>query len=326
MELETVGVTETKDVAFHPPIESDPEVVGTMSMAVLKMGDYYDALCRELHKPDVPEPVLYSVLGFVTSPNGVDFERSGIIPLRPGERPDSWDRLAVEDPTVVVTQMDGMNKYHVFHTAVRPVPGGVETAIQLATGPSLDKIGDKKLILTPQDVKAELGRVDMVKEPEFFMAKDGRWFMIYEFADGEKSRIAMARSVGGNVEGPYREHRLLFDIREGKWDSQHVSPGPIFATSRGDIFMFYNGRGPKNPEDQTPTWAIGCAIIDSARGGVLLRSDKPLITPPGEIGPNNQLIAFANSLVKEEGRTTQSLYYTIADRRSAVATVDVSSI
>src|SRR3972149_1141679 len=318
-----VGVKETQNVTFNPSIESDPEVVGAMSMAVLRIEDYYEALYRELHRPNVSEPVLYSALGFVTSPNGIDFERSGIVALSPDKRPDSWDRLAVEDPTVVVVQTEKGNKYHVFHTAVRPVSVGVETAIQLATGPSLDKIGDRKLVLTPQDVKTELGKVNMVKEPEFFMTKDGDWLMIYEFADNERSRIAMARSTGKNVEGPYKGHRLLFDVREDKWDSQHVSPGPIFATSRGDIFIFYNGRGPRSPEDQTPTWAVGCAIIDPVRESIFQRSEKPLIIPPGEIGPDNQLIAFANSLVKEEGGVTQNLYYTIADRRSAVATVDV---
>lgn len=312
-----IGVKETNDVTFTPEIgKEDPETLGAMSMAVVKINDYYSTLFRELHQPEAPQPILESVLAFASSKNGVDFERSGVVALRPTKKPESFDRLAVEDPTIV--KMDGI--YYVFHTAVRPASGrGVETAIQLASGKSLENIGNKRIILTPQDVKVDLGSVNMVKEPEFFQLPDGSWTMIYEFADFEKSRIAIATSK--NLTGPYSGHRILLDTRSDFWDSQHTSPGPLFSTSRRDICMFYNGRGARNELDQTPTWAIGYVIIDTKTGAISNRSETPIIRPPNEIGPDNQLIAFANSLVQEGDRRIQTLYYTIADKRSACARI-----
>lgn len=321
MEIE---VKEIKDITFHPEIGlTDTRERGAMSMAVIKAGgmieDYYQALYRHLYQPKTDQPVLESVLAFASSQNGTDFTRSGVFPVEPTRESGNWDQLAVEDPTIVKVD----NVYYVFHTAVRSKSGGegVETAIQLATGKSLKELGNKTLILTPKDAARSLReeKGDMVKEPEFFQQKDGKWLMIYEFANGQTSRIAVA--TGQKLEGPYTDHRILFDPREGKWDSQHTSPGPIITTPQGDLCIFYNGRGPRNDVDQTPTWAIGYAIIDGSTGEIKVRADKPIIIPPIniEVGPGGQLIAFANSIVEGNNEKTQTLFYTLADQHSARA-------
>jgi len=316
-----IGVKDTKDIKFIPEIGAqDLRERSAMSMAVIKeagalVSDYYKALYRHLYQPESKQPVLESVLAFASSDNGVDFRRSGVIPVKPSKTPESFDQLAVEDPTIVV--VDGV--YRVFHTAVKPSGRGVTTAIQMVIGPSLENLGNKKIILTPQDVRQELGTVDMVKEPEFFKLKDGTWIMIYEFADRQKSRVAIAQSK--DLEGPYRKHRILLDTREDMWDSQHVSAGPLFTTSFNDICILYNGRGPLSASDQIPTWSIGYAVLDAKTLGIKVRSDSPFIRPPSEIGPGNQLIAFANSLIREGDRRIQTLYYTIADKRSACARI-----
>lgn len=312
-----ISVESTQNVKFNYDSKNNPEIIGTMSMAVNLMGQHYQGLYRELHQQENENnnPIRYSVLGFASSENGVDFTRSKIIALSPTLLDKNRDRLAVEDPTIVT--VDG-EKY-VFYSAVEPKKNneeGVLVSIGMVKGQTLKALNqnDRKIILTPEKVGGQLNRkVDMVKEPEFIRTKDGKWLMIYEFGSDGVSRIGMAESK--TLTGDYQKHRVLINPREGSWDSQHVSPGPIITTSRGDLLMFYNGRGPKNAQDQTPTWAIGSVIIDLSGGSLLERSEQPVIRPPEEIGPDGQLIAFANSVVEKK----QMLYYTAADKRMIVA-------
>jgi predicted GH43/DUF377 family glycosyl hydrolase len=319
-----IGVDKTENVTFSPAIEKNPEIAAAMSMAVISMEGYYDALYRQVTKAKPGELIPESVIAFASSPNGVDFARSGVIPLKPTSEVNSIDRLAVEDPTIV--KLDG--KYYVFHSAVSPkVSGeGVQVAIQVVEGDSLGHLGtDKKILFTPKDVQDSLGeKVDMVKEPEFYFGKDGLWHIIYEHTGRGKSEIATAESP--TLTGKYKNHRPLLETRENAWDSQHLSPGPLLCTSSGDILMFYNGCSPKSSLDKTPTWSIGHVIIDGKTGAISNRADSPIIRPPDEIGPGNQLISFANSITSTEGNKTNRLYYTVADTRSAVASIFVNGI
>lgn len=317
----SISLIETHDVNFSPDFKANPEIIAAMSMAVVKTEDYYQTLYRQVQKKD-NQPIPESVLAFASSQNGVDFTRSGTISLQPSREKNSEDILAVEDPTIV--ELDG--KKYIFCTAVKPKEGneGVLTAIEVVSGIDLQNIDDnKQIVIRPSDVEKEMNRnVDMVKEPEFIRLHDNTWIILYEFADGQKSRIGIAQST--NLIGPYRNHRLLMDTRDQGWDCQHISPGPIMKTSGGDIIMLYNGRGPKNINDQTPMWSIGSVIIDPNKGSLVegTRSEKPIIVPPEEIGPNNQLIAFSNSIISKE----QILYYTVADKRSKVAKLFFNNI
>lgn len=314
-----IGVEGIRDIKItNLPEGGEVEVVGTMSMAVEKIEGYYQSLYRELHRPKVEQPILHSVLSFAWGKDGIDFERSGVA-VYPGVEPESIDRLAVEDPTIVKDN----GQYYVFHSAVKPRERGVSVAIQMVKGKSLESLDPgKNLILLPETVGKEMGieDVDMVKEPEFFLDREGQWNMIFEFTGQGRSHLGIA--VSRSLEGPYKNFRKLFEQRPAAWDSIHLSPGPIIPTPSGDFLMFYNGCGAKSETDKTPTWGIGYAIIDSARGNILQRSDLPIIRPPEEIGPGNQLISFANSVVTESG--FQKLYYTIADKRSAVASLAVN--
>lgn len=305
----------THDIRFSP--DFGQEVKAAMSMAVIKTNEYYkyQALFRQVYEQEKGKEVSPSVLAFVSSINGVDFENSGIISLIPSGKEEDRDGVAVEDPTIMIVD----NQINVFHTSVEQKPNGKYfTSIGWVKGNNLEQldVSNRKLILTPESAGLALKmNVNMVKEPEFILTKDGRWRMIYEVADGKTSRIAIAEA--NKLTGPYYHHRLLIDTRENKWDSQHVSPGPILKTSRGDLIMFYNGRGDYNELDKTPTWKIGYVMIDAKSGNVIegTRSNDAIIIPPKEIGPDGQLIAFANSIIQGE----QYLYYTVADKRSRVA-------
>ena len=108
-----IGVADTEPVVFSPSIEKEnPEISAAMSMAVVSMQGYYDALYRQVSKPKDGEVIPESVIAFVSSDNGVDFARSGVIPLKPTHEVNSIDRIAVEDPTIV--QLD--SKFYVFHS------------------------------------------------------------------------------------------------------------------------------------------------------------------------------------------------------------------
>lgn len=327
MEIDVRGI---KDVTFKPDFEANPEIIAALSMGVVKVEDYYQALLRqvqlksgqilnkngELTQGRVPE----SVLAFVMSDDGVNFDRSGVIALKPSVEPGANDHMAVEDPTIV--QADG--RFFVFHSAVKEKSGGgVTVSMQVATGDSLSELGEKQVVLRPEEVGRALGRdVDMIKEPEFIKMKNGVWRVFYEVAGEGKSRIATAESQ--SLLGPYKDHRILIDTREGGFDSKHVSPGPVMLTSDGDVLMFYNGCGNKSPMDETEKWSIGTVIID-ANHGVLehTRMDRPIIVPPSDLGYSGKLVAFASSLVSESGHE-QKLYYHVADQRVRVARLGVS--
>jgi len=318
-----IEVRNIEKVKFTPTIEDDPEIQAAMSMAVTSMGNYYEALYRQVSKLLFGDVVPESVIAFASSTNGVDFSRSGLIPLRPTKEQGSLDQIGVEDPTVVV---DGI--YYVFHSAVsRKTSGeGVQVAIQVVKGRDLKHLGnEKQIVLTPRQVQDSLGeKVDMVKEPEFFWGKDGLWHMVFEHTGRGFSEIAIAESQW--LVGPYRNFRPLLEVRPNCWDSQHVSPGPLLLTSQGDVLMFYNGRGPKSSDDQTPAWSTGYVIIDAKTGAVSNRSENPLIRPPEEIGPDNQLICFANSIVPIGGTRVNNLYYTVADKRMEVARIIANNL
>lgn len=311
-------VEKTQDIKFGP--DFGEEIKAAMSMAVIRTNEYYQTLFRQVYEQEEGKEVAPSVLAFASSIDGVNFERSGIISLKPSGKEEHRDKVAVEDPTIVSIG----NKKNVFYTAVEQKPNGrYYTSIGWVNGENLQELkGDKrKLIVTPKEVGMALKMdVNMVKEPEFILTKEGRWLMIYEFADGKTSRIGIAE--GDRLTGPYHHHRLLIDTRENQWDSQHVSPGPILKTSQGDLLMLYNGRGEYNDLDHTPTWKIGYVMIDAKTGNLIegSRSSKAIIIPPKEIGPDGQLIAFANSIIQGE----QRLYYTVADKRSRVTNLVIN--
>jgi|GEM_PF-4996933 len=326
-----IGVKGVERVTFSPDFKTSPEVIAALSMATVKVGDYYQALLRQVQlKPDqqlnrggelaegkVPE----SVLAFVMGKDGVNFDRSGVVALRPSEEPGAKDSLAVEDPTIVKTG----DHFYVFHSAVEPRDGGgVWVSMQVAEGDDLQHLGNKRVILEPREVGKKLGRdVDMVKEPEVIQMPDGSWRLFCEVAGGGKSRIATASASG--VVGPYNDFRILLDTREEGFDSRHVSPGPVMLTRGGDILMLFNGCGNKGTFDATEKWSVGAVMI-SARGGVMenTRLEKPVVAPPEELGYSGKLVAFASSLVLESHE--QKLYYHVADQRVQVARLDVAGI
>jgi beta-1,2-mannobiose phosphorylase / 1,2-beta-oligomannan phosphorylase len=297
---------------------------GRFSLAVIRnIQGLYEALVRERHAnagsldSDGKIVVPVSIVTYAQSSNGINFEMPGIISLSPSS---PFDSVAVEDPTIL--NLNGIN--YVFTTGVQMhskaddrANGYVETNIMMATGDTLTNLEDNKVILTPQDVSKDISELEiaMVKEPELVIDSEGNiQHMIYEVGTNLGSQIAICRNVSGKPSHGYLDHRIMLSTRENMWDSDHVSTGPTIPLNNGDILMFYNGRNSPN-ERGFSSWAIGIVIFSKDLTRVLYRSENPVILPPNEIGPDNQLIAFANSLVVDPSSSVSKLYLTAADTR-----------
>jgi beta-1,2-mannobiose phosphorylase / 1,2-beta-oligomannan phosphorylase len=98
--------------------------------------------------------------------------------------------------------------------------------------------------------------------------------------------------------------------REDSWDNWHLSTGPTLMTDTGHSIMFYNGA------TQDARWRIGWIAFDRDCTRVIDRCIQPLITPPPVMDRTATDIAFAASVIEQDGVW---LYYSLEDRRLARA-------
>ena len=214
--------------------------------------------------------------------------------LVPG--PDGNDVRGCEDPTVVRTD-DG---FVVLYTGVDDSGTG---HLLYATGKDVTSLDKQGVVL--KDRRSE----NNVKEAT--VLRDGdTWRLFYEYAHDGHSLVSLA--YGEGVAGPWNEQPDPFGVRDGHWDSFHLSTGPLWRGDPGMPVMFYNGA------DEGTDWGIGWVAFSPDLSRVVARSDTPLISPPTDVdGPKD--IAFAASLVDNEG--TLWLYYSRNDRELRRATI-----
>jgi len=272
----------------------------------------------------VAEPVTFSHLFLADGTDPLEFTIRPEPLLSPGP-PGCMDELGVEDPTVIGRPHFGRG---VLYSRVRRKPPG-ETPSSEALGVyvslghlfQLEQRDDRwaapeyhtvQSVVDPTEQRWWERPLDMCKEGEILLRKgEQNDILFYEFADGERSRIAAAetelRTLGRILAW---NSRLWLDRRPGMWDSEHVSTGPIVPYGNKRL-MFYNGRGDVQGKKM---WAIGEAVFNPETLEILYRSDAPIITPPmDEIGWKKQYIAFSSGALVKEG--TVYLYHHIADRR-----------
>ena len=150
-----------------------------------------------------------------------------------------------------------------------------------------------------------------IKEAEVAV-RHGAWTMGYEYARGEASLIGYAEGEG--PAGPWRETKHSFGARDDRFDSWHLSPGPMLLEDPDRPIMFYNGATHEG------IWGIGWVVFDHPNNRVLDRCEEPLIKPPGGEGGRN--MAFAASLIHKEDRLW--LYFSYNDRSCHRAIIDRS--
>lgn len=226
--------------------------------------------------------------------NGLTFQMDDAPCIVPD--PGGNDVRGCEDPTVVQTA-DG---YTVLYTGVDASGTG---HMLYATGSTIATL-EKRGVALP-DTKSE----NNVKEATVF--PDGKtWRLLYEYAHHGHSLISL--TYGEGVAGPWDEQPDPFTIRKGRWDSFHLSTGPLWHGDPEMPVMFYNGA------NADTDWGIGWVAFSPDLSRVIARSETPLIAAPTDVdGPRD--IAFAASLVDNEG--TLWLYYSRNDRELRRATI-----
>jgi predicted GH43/DUF377 family glycosyl hydrolase len=232
------------------------------------------------------------------SRDGVSFEMLTAPSLTGG--PDASDTGGVEDPTVLRRE-DG--SYLVYYTGV----GADMTHGEMfyATGPSLDRLSKTGIAL------ASTKSMGNTKEATIGRTMDGRWRLFYEYAAENASRIGLA--IGADIDGPWQELPTPFMPREDGWDNWHLSPGPMLMDQPDAPVMFYNGA------TRDARWRIGWIAFDRNCATVTDRCIQPLLTPPPVDDRTATDIAFAASVVVEDGVIW--LYYSLEDRRLARARI-----
>jgi len=215
--------------------------------------------------------------------------------------PDEPELGGVEDPTVLKMK-DG--SYVVYYTGVSADRTTGE--MFYAAGPSIDALVKRGVAL--ESTKS----AGNTKEATVQETADGRWRLYYEYAVDDSSRVGLA--LGPGVAGPWTEQPTPFKPREKAWDNWHLSTGPMLMDDPDHPVMFYNGA------THDARWRIGWIAFDRDCTKVVDRCIEPLIVPPPNENRTDTDIAFAASVVVEDGGGIW-LYYSLEDRRLARACI-----
>lgn len=216
----------------------------------------------------------------------------------PGPHPH--DAGGVEDPTVLRME-DGT--YVVYYTGVLIDMGHGELCY--ASGRSLDRLEKSGVVLASTKSKGN------TKEATVGRTADGHWRLFYEYAAEDASRVGLA--LGPAVDGPWEEEPTPFLPRDASWDNWHLSTGPMLMDDPDMPIMFYNGA------THDARWRIGWIAFARDCMSVVDRGIEPLITPPPVDDRSATDIAFAASVVVQNGSIW--LYYSLEDRRLSRALI-----
>jgi predicted GH43/DUF377 family glycosyl hydrolase len=207
--------------------------------------------------------------------------------------PDAIDAGGVEDPTVA-----SIRRARCWSSS----PGGdarrEQGSLLVAKGGDLTSLKKEKVLL-----KAPEGEGN-IKEATVAQGADGRWRLLYEYAKDDASRIGLALADG--PEGSWRSVADPFTVPPDRWDTWHLSTGPIVARTGEPPAMFYNGA------TQDARWRIGWIAFDENYACVVDRCIEPMLVPPPPKQRAGTDIAFAASCL-DDGKTI-SLYHSLKDR------------
>ena len=258
-----------------------------LSPFVWKENDVYNIMLRAVNpSEDATQKVARAYYG--TSKDGLYFNMNDGPTIAPGT--NSYDKDGCEDPTVICVN----NSYLVYYTGWNQTK--LEGQLLLAEGKNMETLSLTGIAIPSYEPYIN------PKEATVAQLKDGKWVLLFEYAN--ESRSKLGRAYSENPDGPWKIEGEFLPAVENSWDSYHLSPGPVLTDSLNQTVMFYNG------SDANAHWRIGWANMD-ARGNVTKRSKSPLITPPkGKDGDTD--IAFAASAVLV-GKEIW-LYYSIADK------------
>ena len=227
---------------------------------------------------------------YATSKDGLAFSATTKPILSPGPGPD--DIGGCEDPTPVFREDGSVVIYYTGVDATR-----THGEMLYAIGPSIDSLEKKGVAMSSTPSQGN------IKEATVDRTKAGGWRMFFEYAHNEASLVGLATS--NDIAGPWADEADPFAPRPDRWDSWHLSTGPLLTTHKQNPVMFYNGA------THDARWRIGWVAFDAEYTRVVDRCIEPLITPPPELERTATDIAFAASVVIVDDQIW--LYYSIED-------------
>ena len=267
-----------------------------LSPFVWREGARYKMLLRAVPHSETPAEKIARIY-YGESRDGLRFAMRDEPVIAPG--PGEVDRDGCEDPTVALAE----GEYYVYYTGWNE--STKHGQLLLASGPGPERLKKRGIALAWTSERKN------PKEATIVRAADGSWRLFFEYAADDKSKIGIA--AGPDVAGPWTILPPLFEARADRWDSWHVSTGPIAYGGSGKPVMFYNGA------TRDAAWRIGWIAFDGLYSRVAARCEEPVITPPMQSKADATDIAFASSVVEESGAL--SLYYSIADKDMYRATL-----
>lgn len=257
----------------------------------------YELLIRARPAADA-EQTDTGVIWYGRSTDGRHFVMADEPAITPG--PEAIDSGGCEDPTPICLA-DG--SYVVYYTGV--LDDFATGQMLYAAGPSIDRLEKKGVALASSKSKGN------TKEATVMLTADGQWRLFYEYALENASLIGLAH--GPSVAGPWEEKTPAFGPREDSWDNWHMSTGPMLHDDPNLPVMFYNGA------TNDARWRIGWAAFNRDCTEVICRGIQPLLTPPPVEDRTAIDIAFASSVIVEDGRIW--LYYSLKDAELARAEI-----
>jgi len=269
-----------------------------MSPYVWKAGGRHSYAMMVRAVPKMGEEGDTGTIWYASSKDGLTFTATDTPALVPG--PAAEDAGGCEDPTVVALP-DG--SYVVYYTGVDAPHAHGE--LLYATGPSMDRLEKRGVAMASTPSQGN------VKEATVDRTQQGGWRLFYEYAAHNASLIGLATAPG--AAGPWHHDRQPFAPRSDAWDDFHLSTGPLLTDDKAQPVMFYNGA------TQDARWRIGWIAFDAEYRRVTDRCIEPLIAPPPSPNRMDTDIAFAASVVLEDGRIW--LYFSRADRALFRATI-----
>ncbi len=255
----------------------------------------YQVLVRAVNHSPIPADKIARIYAG-TSDDGLRFDMGDQPVIPPG--PDQTDKDGAEDPTVVAHD-DDLYVYYTGWNQQQEVAN-----LMLAIGPDVHHLQKQGITLpsTPEHKNT--------KEATLWQAPDGSWRLFFEYSCDGHSLVGLAS--GPSLGGPWTVCAPPFGTREGKFDSWHLSTGPMLRNDPRCPVMFYNGA------NEQALWRIGWIAFDENLTRVIARSDHPLVEP-SPVQPPYRDIAFANSLIVHDKDIW--LYYSVADMDVRWATV-----
>lgn len=263
------------------------------------VGGYEMLLRAAPHREDALRQTA-SEIWYGRSPDGLDFEMDSAPTLVPG--PDPADIDGCEDPTVIVDQ----GTVHAWYSGWNQ--RRLTDCLLHAAGPDARHLTKRGVALK------SAGSYRNPKEATVVACADGRWRLLFEFARGDASKMGCA--VSDDLAGSWKIEGVALAPRRERFDSWHLSPGPIIRQGSDGPIMLYNGA------DQDARWRIGWVQFDARYRKVVDRCEEPLIAP-GDLEDGTADIAFAASVLEFGDRIW--LYYSIGDMLLRRATLTLRS-